>query len=118
VEIQAEIESYSSTNGYAATSFHDLRCTCVVDRFRLYSDDEEGGAFVVCVACACEIDVCDSRQYIENKSHNICSCGGEELQVTVGQALHSGTSDARWTYVGAKCLACGLAGVYVDWLER
>jgi len=39
------------------------------------------------------------------------------LKLMIGMAHREGGPDVRWIYVGAKCAACGLTGVFVDWEE-
>ena len=116
--LQESIHDYSQANGRIATSFESIECECGCTEFRLFSDDEEGGAFVVCQACDCEFDLADSRQFIASMEQNICSCGVEGLEVMIGTAFHEGTQDPCWTYIGGMCRQCGLAGVYTDWVER
>ena len=117
MSLEIEIERYSGLNGYPIAEFEQLFCGCGASEFCLFSDDEEGGAFVVCAKCDQEINIENSKRYIEVKQQNICKCDNEILHVGTGKAYFEDSTDLRWVYVGAECSVCGLAGVYVDWKE-
>ena len=65
------IVGYSKSNGYIATELTDKKCTCGSNQFKLFSDDEEGGAFVICSSCTTEQDIENSKEYIEEPYQNI-----------------------------------------------
>ena len=115
MSLNKEIERYSQLNGYAIENYHDITCSCGRNEFELYSDDTEGGAFVVCTTCGAEHDIENSRQYIEEITHNISTCDNDSLNAGYGISYYPKSSDPRWIYVGAHCRKCGLSGVYVDW---
>ena len=117
MSLKKEIERYSKLNGYPISSYQDVVCSCGGKEFNLYSDDDEGGAYAVCIRCNKEHDLANSRRYIEDPQHNICTCDNENLEIAVGKAYYEESSDPRWVYVGAHCNKCGLDGVYVDWKE-
>lgn len=113
-----EFDSYANANGYPVNRWQQLICDCSSSLFRLFSDDAEGAAFSVCGSCEREIDICTSRQFASSVEQNICICDEDQLEVFIGQAMYPDTSDPSWSYVGAHCTNCGLAGVYADWKER
>ena len=117
MKLENEIKRYSTLNGYPISNFDQLVCSCGESKFKLFSDDEEGGACGVCIACGTEYDVENSVSYIESRQQNICNCDNEILELGVGRALYREGPDVCWVYVGAECKKCGLAGVYVDWKE-
>lgn len=58
----------------------------------------------------------DSADYVEAElGQHTCMCDGEALEIGVGVALYAGSQDVRWFYIGCRCPACGLVGVYADW---
>ncbi|MCZ4339896.1 hypothetical protein [Shewanella colwelliana] len=117
MNLKNEIERYSNLNGYPATSYEDLICNCGCKELHLYSDDDEGGAYVVCASCGTEYDIESSRTYIEEPQNNICNCDNDQFNIGVGKAFYPESNEARWVYVGAHCGKCGLDGVYVDWKQ-
>jgi len=118
MKLEQEILRYSTKNGYAITSYTDINCSCGSSEFHLYSDDNEGGAFVVCSKCRAEQDIENSRGYIKEALNNICNCDNDKLKIGVGKAYYPDSNDNRWVYIGAECGKCGLLGVYVDWKEN
>ncbi len=118
MDIKDSINKYSNKNGYPISEYKDVKCPCGNITFQLYSDDDEGGAYVVCSSCGKENDIENSRKYIEYEQQNICNCDNENLNIGVGKAFYPNSTDPRWVYVGASCSKCNLAGVYVDWKEN
>jgi len=117
MNLKYEVLRYSNLNGYPIEDYNDLKCTCGSSEFELYSDDEEGGAFVTCKSCGAELDIENSKQNIGECFQNGCNCDNGYFNVGVGKAFHQDTNDVRWVYVGAHCSKCSLSGVYVDWKE-
>ena len=117
-KLQFEIIRYSKLNGYEATKFDSLICSCNHTDFKLFSDDVEGGCSAECLNCNQSISVCESADYMEEVLQNICNCGNESLQIITGLAFYEDSTDIRWIYVGASCQMCNLVGVYVDWNEH
>ncbi|ELP5730894.1 hypothetical protein QTV44_004219 [Vibrio vulnificus] len=117
MQLEKEIVRYSKINGYAISRYYDLKCLCGSSEFRLYSDDDEGGAYAVCVKCGSEHDIESSKAYMSSVSQNVCSCEYSGLNLGVGKSYFSDIEEPKWTYVGAHCPKCGLSGVYVDWEE-
>jgi hypothetical protein len=116
--LESQVTDYSKSNGSIITSFELLACDCGCEQFLLFSDDNEGGAYVVCTSCKNEHDIQNSKSYIESEDHNICNCENEILNIGIGKSFYPDSTDIKWLYVGASCNECGLAGVYVDWHER
>ncbi len=113
-----ELQRYSENNGYPVRAWQPITCSCGSNLWKLFSDDDEGGAFAECCKCFNEIDIFSSRRYVENVYQNICNCENDSLEIYCGQAFYDDFDDPRWSYVGAKCPFCKLTGVYVDWQER
>lgn len=118
MNLEAEITRYSKLNESPISSYKDISCACGFKKFRLYSDDVEGGAYLTCCTCDSEIELLNSKKYIEKEFQNICNCGNEKFGIAVGISTHQNSEDINWVYIGAGCDQCGLAGVYVDWKER
>lgn len=116
-DIRQEIERYSAENGFPANDFEPLVCDCGCEEFTLFSDARGGGALAVCAECEMNLSIYDSADFIEDIGQNICECGHDRLYLMTGMAHYPDTVDVRWVYVGAKCTACGLVGVFVDWEE-
>ena len=114
-ELQKEMLRYSELNGYPISEFSEAACNCGNRDFHLFSDDEEGGAFLVCPDCGKEHDLEASKNYIAQAQQNICSCEHEKLSIGIGKAFYESSTDIRWVYIGARCPKCALSGVYVDW---
>ena len=115
-DIREEIVRYSRGN-YPATRFGDARCPCSSMTFRLQLDDAEGAAVRTCAACAVAHPMGDSAEFLDGATLEECACpcGAEVFEVSVGVALFADSDDVRWLYVGCRCPACGIVGVYGDW---
>lgn len=118
MSIRTEIDRYAKANRCPITHYEDLVCRCGSQHMHLHSDDDDAGAYVQCVRCKQQIDIANSREFIEDPIQNQCNCGHDVLSVGVGIALRSDTGARRWVYVGAHCAKCGETGVYVDWKEN
>lgn len=118
MSIEKEIQRYSKLNGYGISIYDKVVCTCKKSDLRLYSDDDEGAAYLTCSSCGKHHSIENSVQYIENLQQNVCSCGSPNLHIGIGKALYHKSKNTRWVYIGAECSKCGLTGVYVDWNER
>jgi hypothetical protein len=115
------------------------RCAACGGTVFWLSVDEERNINRLCVngdgeKCP-EVDghfLCGCERYFDRKTDDdcVCPCGEEHFEVAVGfshtLAVLSG-SDAKsgkvetfvsWIYVAARCVACGLVGLYADWHER
>ena len=115
LDLEKEVKRYSEVNGYSISAYESVKCKCGNHQFHLYSDDTEGGAYIICSACNSEKDIENSKKYIEEHTNNICNCNNSNLVIGVGKAFYEDSEDPRWVYVGAKCNKCSLVGVYVDW---
>jgi hypothetical protein len=96
----------------------DLACRLC----RVEGCPEDNGHYL----CGCE------RYYQDDTEEDSqCLCGGDEFEVAVGFSHTLVALDERaeaksgkvvpmvdWIYVAARCVACGLIGVYADWHER
>lgn len=116
-DIPGEILRYSKRNAYVAQHFADAVCTCGGRLFELQMDDAAGVAIRTCVSCHVEHPIGDSADYLkgaELQSHT-CICPEHIFEITVGVSLYADSEDVRWLYLGCRCPACGLTGVYGDW---
>lgn len=106
-----------TADGYPASRITTSQCGgCGGSEFSLEADDDEGCAQRQCAACGLAAFIGDSEEYWEDAEpyQVTCPCGGERFQVSVGFAFRD-DGDVRWIYVGGRCVACGVLGVYVDW---
>ena len=118
MDLEQSIKQYSEKNGYPISDFVEVHCDCGSNKFHLYSDDDNGGAYIICSKCKKEMNIENSKEYIEEEVNNICNCDNDSLNIAIGKAFYPDSKDPRWVYVGAKCDQCGLSGVYVDWKEN
>lgn len=116
-DIRAMMLRYSKENGYEATHFADAVCACGGKVFALKLDDDEGAAVRTCASCGREVPIGDSAEYLADAElvERACPCSLETFEITVGVSLYSESEAVRWLYVGCRCPACGLTGVYGDW---
>ena len=111
--VRKELLRYAAENGYPVHHFADAVCTCGGKVFRLALDDDEGAAVRTCVACGSEHPIGDSAEYLDGAELEecACSCGREELEITVGVSLYRDSEDVRWLYLACRCPGCDLAAV-------
>lgn len=102
---------------YPATELRHVTCPCGGDRFEVEADDDVGVARRRCVACRAEHLIGDSADQWDEATPEPCGCTCDAgvFQLAVGFALRRDRQDLHWLYVGLRCVACGLAGVYTDW---
>lgn len=117
-DVRQELARWSRGNGYAATRFADAHCAlCGGVHFRLALDEDAGVAVRTCAACGEAHAMADGADFLDDAELEECACpcGNEELELTLGAALYADGETVRWLYVGARCPACGLVGVYGEW---
>lgn len=118
-DLRAEVMRYSGLNEYAATRFGVPVCTCGGERFHLRSDEEAGVVERTCADCGATQWMGDSAEFAENAEldSHACVCDAEADVFELAPAVHLyvDSNDVRWFYVGCRCPACGLVGVYVDY---
>lgn len=117
-DIREELLDYSRRNGYPAEHFADAACAaCGGSVFGLLLDDEAGAAVRVCRACGHHHAIGDSGETLEEAEPGECECpcGSGDFEITAGAALYAGSPDARWLYLGCRCVRCGLTACYGDW---
>jgi hypothetical protein len=116
-DIRDEILRYSKRVTYLAHHYADAVCSCGGRLFVLRMDDTAGAAIRRCVTCHQEHPIGDSADYLveaELQKYE-CVCTEDVFEITVGVSLYDDSEDVRWLYVGCRCPACGLTGVYGDW---
>jgi hypothetical protein len=116
-DIRDEILRSSKGVEYPAHHYADAVCGCGGRLFVLRMDDTAGVAIRRCVACRGDHPIGDSADFLgeaELQKYE-CVCGEDVFEITVGVSLYAGSEDVRWLYVGCRCPACGLTGVYGDW---
>ena len=113
-DLQAEMLRFSKLNGYPATAFARAGCECDSHRFKLESDEEAGAARRICAQCGQVLLMGDSDEFADEAEfdNHACVCDGDEFETLSGIALYEGTADARWHYIGCRCLKCSLVGVF------
>lgn len=47
--------------------------------------------------------------------NHLCVCDAETFAITSGVALYAESNNVRWYYIGCRCRACSLIGVFADW---
>lgn len=116
-DIQTEIVRYSKLNEYEAKRFARATCACGSDSFKLESDEAAGAARRSCAACGESRLMGDSAEYVAdaNLDNHACVCGHDAFGITSGVALYPNSNDVRWYYIGCRCRACNLIGVFADW---
>jgi len=116
-DIRTEMVRYSKLNAYEAARFSAAVCTCGSNSFKLESDDEAGVARRTCAKCGDSKLLGDSAEYIADAKidNHICVCDHDTFGITSGVAMYSGSRDVRWYYIGCRCRACNLIGVFADW---
>ncbi|UWP83111.1 hypothetical protein [Dactylosporangium fulvum] len=106
-------------DGYPVHEVRECVCrTCGGRRFAVQVMDTESAARRTCLDCERHEFIADSEDYWDDDSeveyYCGCPCGEEEFAAAVGYSLHD-DGDVRWLFIGLRCLACGLLGVYEDW---
>ncbi|MCU7645378.1 hypothetical protein [Pseudomonas piscis] len=115
-DIQPEIHRYSQPS-YEAVRFNAARCVCGNDRFTLETDEEVGAGRCTCTRCATVKLLGDSADYAVQAAfeNHVCVCDHEHFAITSAVALYADSNDVRWYYIGCRCDACNLVGVFADW---
>jgi hypothetical protein len=114
----AEYITLLTSQGYPADEIKQSVCVCGGTAFELLSDQDEGCAQRICVACGISQFIGDSAEYWEEVKPKglVCTvCKGKSFEIGVGFSLRKGNDDVKWITVGERCVACGTLGSYVDW---
>lgn len=116
-DLQAEIVRYSRENGHEAVKFATAACACGSHTFHLESDENEGAACRICTACGDVVAMGDSAEFLEaaDFEDHACLCDGEAFHIVSGVALYPESNHVRWYYIGCRCPACNLVGVFAEW---
>jgi hypothetical protein len=121
----ADLDDFLRTitaKGYLAERFIHPACSCGNATFRLIAnaDCAQRG----CAACGADNFVCDSGEYWGEAEPQECACpcGGEVFDLGVGFShVDAITPEGerfrtiKWVTVAARCVTCGILGVYADW---
>jgi hypothetical protein len=116
-DTQAELRSYSLDNGHEAVRFATSKCGCECKTFALQTDEDAGVAIRTCTDCGQEHLMGDSADRVPQAdlgTHE-CVCESEVFELVTGVAVHKGTHNVRWVYIGCHCVECNLVGVFADW---
>ncbi|GAA2375510.1 hypothetical protein [Dactylosporangium salmoneum] len=105
--------------GYAVDEVRECVCrACGGRRFEVLVMDEESAARRTCLDCRQHEFIADSDEYWDDDADAeyccACPCGEEDFAAAVGYSMRD-DGDVRWVFVGLRCLACGMLGVYEDW---
>ncbi|BEP36183.1 hypothetical protein GmRootV59_31560 [Variovorax sp. V59] len=116
-DTRAELLRYSKANACPATRFAESVCACGHRAFRLETDEDAGAARRTCLACGTVQLMGDSAEFADEAEFggHECVCAAESFELLSGVALYSDSSDVRWYYLGCRCTACNLVGVFADW---
>jgi hypothetical protein len=121
----ADLDNFLRTftaKGYPVDRFVHPTCSCGNAAFRLIAGAD--CAQRVCASCGAESFVCDSGEYWDHADPDECACpcGGEVFELAVGFShVDAITPEGepfrtiKWVTVGARCVKCGILGVYADW---
>lgn len=110
------LHEYTSRNYAAGHIVQSLCGSCGSATFGLVVDDEEGCAKRQCSGCGVAAYIGDSDEFWDDADPGeaACPCGGGRFEVGVAFSLRDDGS-VCWITVGARCIACGIMGVYADW---
>ncbi len=119
-DIRAELVHYADhgEGSYLPTKFADVVCRCGRREFFLELDPDQTAAVRTCATCGDRHVICDGADYLDDVDDcddQVCLCGLEIFEITIGVHLYRGSKDVKWLYIGCRCPACGLAGNYGDW---
>ena len=116
-DVRTEMVRYSRSNRYEAVKFAVSVCVCGGRTFKLESDEEAGAARRACASCGTVSLMGDSADYASDAQfeNHICVCDNETFALESGVALYAESNDVRWYYIGCRCRACDLIGVFADW---
>lgn len=115
-DIRAYLEAFTA-DGYPVADVVDARCLkCDGITFYVELDDEAGYVLRACSTCGDRVEMLDSADAAEDADTGDaqCPCGSEQFELAVGFARRD-DNEVKWVYVGARCVADGRLGVYVDW---
>ena len=115
-DIEPEIARFSKML-YPASAYRAATCPCGGNLFLLESDEEVGVGRRTCVACHAAHYMGDGEEYAESATleGHVCLCDADRFELRVGVALYEDSRDVRWFYIGCRCVACGLTGVFAHW---
>ncbi|MBB5873383.1 hypothetical protein F4553_006817 [Allocatelliglobosispora scoriae] len=111
------LRDYQAGGYPVAEVVHAACADCGGTVFAVLLDDEAGFVERWCTSCEADgVAMLDSAEYAEEAEPGeaTCPCGGEYFEVAVGFSRNA-DGDIRWVSVGLRCVADGLAGVYIDW---
>jgi hypothetical protein len=116
-DLKAEVVRFSKGNKYEAVAFAPSQCGCGGKHFRLESDETEGVAQRTCSGCGETVLMGDSAEFVVDArlEKHFCICDSEVFELLSGVALYEGSNDVRWYYIGCRCSACSLVGVFAEW---
>ncbi|MEV0134980.1 hypothetical protein AB0H83_41825 [Dactylosporangium sp. NPDC050688] len=112
--------------GHPVDEVRECVCrSCAGRRFQVQVAAITSAVRRTCLDCGQQAFVADSVEWWDDDAEVgscACLCGQEAFAAAVGFSLHEpdeqGGRDVRWVVVGARCLACGLLGLYEDWKVR
>ncbi len=117
-DLDAYLVEYSTAAGDPVSRVvHAVCALCGNGVFSVIVDDDAGVVGRTCLRCG------DSRWMVDGAEHAAgarlgdaqCLCGAETFDVAAGFSLLD-DGELRSVYVALRCLACGLLGVYADWV--
>jgi hypothetical protein len=116
-DLRKDMEAFALARGYQLDHTADAICVCGGTAFELFLDEDAGVASRVCRACSGEHLIADSADFVDEAEceQSVCVCGETAFEITIGVSLYRESEDVRWLYVGCRCVACDLVGVYGDW---
>ncbi|ADB34668.1 hypothetical protein Kfla_5662 [Kribbella flavida DSM 17836] len=104
------------SHGQVCAAVH-ARCEgCDGSVFGVSVDADNGYAERRCVRCGATHVMLDSAEAAGDADvgEAACPCGGEEFEVAVGFAERV-DGELGWVFVGLRCTADGVLGIYLDW---
>ena len=111
-----------SADGYQVTHARAAKCACGSDGFQLVFLPLNGIGRATCVACQDIKQIADAAALWDEAAEEeeleqaICpGCGSDACNLALGIAgLHDKPDQARWLYMGWRCIGCGILGSPYD----
>lgn len=115
-DLAAYVVAYTARQ-YPAEVITQSECgTCHGTVFGLVVDDTNGCAQRTCRTCSTSAFLADSGEFWDDAEPGeaACPCGGADFESAIGFSLID-RGEVSWVTVAARCIVCGILGVYAEW---